>query len=168
MPFPEPVASEPAPAADASMRGVRLVGALAGLAMVAIGAWFAIMLFLHLVTAVRDPSVIHQTLDQWETVVRGRLPDMLQPGETADGTVATSDPDAPPRSAAQEFITPRDMAEYILVSARPVAILCLLAVVSLLIRIAVSLIDAGARLLGLAGNEAAVLKRILNELRRSG
>jgi regulator of extracellular matrix RemA (YlzA/DUF370 family) len=47
-----------------------------------------------------------------------------------------------------------------------VAILFLIAVIGLLIRIAVSLIDAGARLMGLASNEAAILKRILAELRR--
>lgn len=147
------------------MRGLRLFGALIGLVLVGVGAWFAITLFLALGKAVTDPASIHNTLDKWEAVVRGRLPDMLQTGEPAEQ--APKADNVPQPSVARETMTPRDLAEYIAVSSRPVAILFLIALLGLLIRIAVSLADAGARLIGLASNEAAILKRLLTELRRN-
>ncbi|MCX7719058.1 MAG: hypothetical protein N2111_11755 [Candidatus Sumerlaeaceae bacterium] len=150
---------------DGVMRGLRLFGAFIGLILVSVGTWFAVTLFLALGKAVSEPASIHDRLDKWEAVVRGRLPDMLHSGEPASLAQQQAEGDPPP-SAARETITPRDLAEYIAVSSRPVAILFLIAVIGLLIRIAVSLIDAGARLLGLASHEAAIMKRILAELRR--
>lgn len=165
MPFPQPATEELAPAAEAPLRTMRLFGAFAGVLLVGVGGWFAVTLFLTLGKAVQDPASIHGTLDKWEAVVRGRLPDMLQTGEPAASTSDTAEP-AAPHSVAREVVTPRDVAEYIVVSSRPVAILFLIAIISLLIRIAVSLIDAGARLIGMAASEAAIMKRILHELRR--
>lgn len=159
------ILSEEPPIGSGVTGPLRAGAAIAGICLVIIGAIFAVRLFTGIVEAIRNPDEAHQVLDRWENLVRGRIPDLIGPRETADTPQGTEPaPESGSISEARSWVTPFDLAEYVAVMSRPVAILVLLILLSMAVGLSLRLIITGGTLNAQMDGLAA-LKQVVNELR---
>lgn len=149
--------------------GMRVVGAILGVALVIIGTTFSLYMFFRIGEAVMDPRGFREQVDRWEFVVRGRTTDAV--GDAREPAALTSDN----TGAAGNLLPPdtlEDRAEEAARfiertfsrSARPIALFVMVVLVSMMVRILILLIDAGARLIHLAAGEKEFMKRLLREI----
>jgi hypothetical protein len=147
-------------AAEARLRALRLLGAFLGILLVVAGAGMAVMLFQQILRAVVEPEAFKSKLDKWETVVRGNVP-MAEQYIEKDKPDVASDDEAPKN---RQVSLAKSVAEVLVVVARPSAAVFLLLVVALLVSLATAIIDAGGRLIALAVNEQALMRKMLREV----
>ena len=146
-------------AAEARLRTLRFAGALLGIAIVIGGAYMVMLLFTHVLKAALDPGQFKGTLDKWEVVIRGNAGQADQYLEKDKPDVASDDE----RPKNREMTLARSVSEVLVVISRPTAMVFLLLVVALLVGLATSVIEAGAKLISLAVNEQAILRKVLRE-----
>jgi hypothetical protein len=172
-PIPEPASVK---YSTDSAGELRTFAAWMGLVIIAFGLAMAGYLFYRVGQVLLDPRSFETQVDRWEFVVRGRTTDAFpQTYETPDRkriTIPPVDGAANPNQPAADANQPRDRSEEIAQfvgrlgseSARPAALLLIILVLSILVRIAIGIINAGIRLAYLTSGEKDYMKRIIDEL----
>ncbi len=175
MPFPsDPAAGEfHRPPAEDPTSGFRVFAASIGIVLVMAGAGLAGYLFYNVIKVMADPRSFSTQVDRWEFVVRGQAND-LSPGalelpdrqkQAEAGGAAESDPSIAAEAAPSEAEKIAHFAGRMgSKAARPGALLMIVILLTLLVRIAIALIDSGARLVHLAAGEKEFMKRLLYEI----
>lgn len=128
----------------------------------------ALYLFFRIGDLVMDPRGFREQVDRWEYVVRGRSADLMADFSEPGATQQRSEPQTAPATP----INPDDKAEEasrfieraFSRGARPIALLILIVLVSLLVRVLILLIDVGARLIHLSVGDKEFMKKLLREL----
>jgi uncharacterized membrane protein len=149
----------------------RLSSAIMGTMLLLLGLAMVLVIFARIFHYVREPRDINGYVDKWEAVVRGKLTVLTSSAEREAQNQQQQQPEhdftnnRQPRE--REISIARPMAEVISLSSRPFAIIILLFLVGILVRIAIVIMDAGAKLMSLVVSEQGLLKKLVEQLRKS-
>jgi hypothetical protein len=131
--------------------------------VIMLGIFLSLKIFFGVLGAIREPAEFQPVLDQWEEVVKGRSPLILQPVDiqvtsTSEGaSIEITEPHEP--TAAQISGSVRVNYE------RPLAVFILLFLLLILVRIALGIVSVGVKMV-VASPYKDVMNRLITELRR--
>lgn len=187
MPIPTPTGDGilyPVPQQPEPGTSFRYAAASIGLILIGVGALMAGYIFYQVYRIVMDPRPLVEQVNRWEFVIRGRANDIavrpIERAEAAKARANTSPGSDDPNSEAdpltpggqragnsRELEAAAQFASRIgSLSARPAALLLMIVLLGVLVRIAISFIDTGARLVNLAAGEKEFMQRLLKEITR--
>lgn len=177
--------------------GLRFVGALFGMMMILIAFYFAIGLFNHIYSILKNPDGITKRIDSWEKVVKGaeapivrevekkmqesddrianaaRFDDRGEDGNNTKKEVPDKDEKSVEKKTSEldKYLAIKEQEKMLVLDivkgakvARYAAIFFILYILSLLTRLAVLFVNAGANLLDLSTEDKRLMKKILKEV----
>ena len=164
----------------------RVTAASMGLVLIGIGVMMAGYMFYQIYRVLMDPRSLVEQVNRWEFVIRGRANDIaVRPVERGEAiklnsrtpsgrTQASNEPiEIDPLAPGQNTGAPHDVevaAQFASrlgsLGARPAALLLMFILLGILVRIAISFIEAGGKLVNLAAGEKEFMQRLLAEITR--
>ena len=135
------------------------LGALA----IMLGIFLTLKIFLGVLGAIREPAEFKPVLDQWEEVVKGKSPLLLQPVDLH--VTATSEGASIEITEAQEPTAAQVAGTVRINYERPLAVFILMFLLIILVRIALGIISVGVKMI-VASPYKDVMHRLIKELRR--
>jgi len=133
----------------------RVLGAGLGLVVILTGCALCLVLFFNLWRAVDHPEVLSGKVAQWTEMLGGDQLVWPVPAGSDPGSDAAARGERSGRGAERIPL------------ARPLAVFMVVLVYGLLVRLAIALISAGGRLMGLAQSDKELVKSLLFEVRRT-
>lgn len=159
---PDPHGGEPVHPAENILRGLRVIGAVIGIALIVAGAALAYGLFQHIASRAEQPEKLAGLVDGWENLLRPRL----NFADTREADAQSTSTMLRGLDLANPDTYPAAIGEALLHGARPMAVLILILILGILARLALAFVTTGATLLSLAAGEVLYQKKLLALLKR--